>query len=282
MHPFEAVILRFVPDEAAGEALNVGVALRCPARGFFRVELADVWRRISDAFPEVHAPTIRSGFVRVRDALMKLDGAALLPGVATFEAELRAVVPSPDGFLKCSAPVHGETDDPDKTLQRLLARYVEQSIEGRRRRLTRKDEDVRAAFDRALTKRSAVQKAVFPTKLVASGLKEYELDVQVAWQNGLRNCVHPVSLDLLDVHDINNKAMQLAGRVQIVAPSTQDAHMVLLIAVPPVERGEARDAARLAIEGVKKVVQTEAEVYLEDESEQLLDRIERDVAAHTS
>jgi hypothetical protein len=58
--------------------------------------------------------------------------------------------------------------------------------------------------------------------------------------------------------------------------------MVLLIAVPPVERGEARDAARLAIEGVKKVVQTEAEVYLEDESEQLLDRIERDVAAHTS
>jgi hypothetical protein len=85
---------------------------------------------------------------------------------------------------------------------------------------------------------------------------------------------------MVHVRDINSKAAEVVGRVQLVAPSKQGAHMVLLVGVPPSERQEQREAAQEAIEGVRNRVKAEADVYLEEDSEALLDKMEADVAAH--
>ncbi len=278
---FEAVVFRFVPDEGSGEALNVGLALRTEAGEFFKAELADkAWKRISDAFPDTHAATIRTSFMRVRNALEKLDGKRCIPGITNLDKELRQIVPSPDGFLKWSETIEGETEDANATFRRLMYRYVEQNLQDKPERVSRKDEDVRATFEQALAKRTKLRTRVVPRKLVAKDLKGFEVEVQHAWKNGRWNCVQPVSLDMVNVRDINSKAAQVVGSVQLVSPSEQDAHMILLVGIPPSGRKEAHDAAQEAIEGVRRHVKSEAEVYLEEDAEKLLDQIEADLAAH--
>lgn len=278
---FEAAVLRFAPDEGSGEALNVGLAMRTRDGGV-RVELAESWRRVTDAFPEAHAPTIRATFARVKSALEKFDREAVLPGYTCLDAELRRLVPSPDGFMKWSEPIEGETDDAAGTFRRLMHRYVEQNQHPKPQRVSRRDEDVKATFDRALEKRTKLKAHVQPRTLVSSEVPNYAVTVQHAWKNGRWNCVQPVSLDLLNVREIHSKAAGVVGGLQFVTPSTQDAHMVLLVGVPPHDRPAEREAAEQVVQSMRQKMVAEADVYFEEDSERLLDRIEADVAGHAA
>lgn len=276
---FEAVVFRFVPDEGAGESLNVGLAMRTES-GFFRVKLLESWKRITDAFPMAHGPTLRATFIKVRDSLNALDtGVALVPGVSDLGVELKRLVPSPDGYLKWSETIEGETDDPPATFDRLLYRYVEQNLRAKPERVSRTDEDVKDTFSRALAKRAKLKTKLFPKQLVAKGKTQWRVEVEHAWKNGVWNCVQPVSLDLIDPNQITAKAAEVAAKVRVVTPSALGAHVVLYVGLPPQSRPEALSAAQEAIDGVRQLVDNEAEVVLEEESEQLLDRIERDVSA---
>jgi len=276
---FEAVVFRYVPDEGAAESLNVGLAMRTEGGNFFRVRLADSWKRITDAFPTAHGPTIRSTFAHVRDALDRLESEALvMPGMTTLADELRRLVPSPDGYLKWSETIEGVTNDPDETFKRLMFRYVEQHLQKKPERISRSDDDVKAAFEVAIEKRVRLRTRLTPKKLVAKDLKHFEMQVDHSWKNGRWNCVQPISLDMVNAHDITQKAAQIAGSVQIVVPSEQDAFMVLLVGLPPTLRSDAFEAAQEAIAGVRRLVQNEAEVVLEADCESLLDRIEADLA----
>jgi len=275
---FEAVVFRYVPDQGSGEALNVGVAMRTTDGTYFRVKLLDSWTRITNAFPAAHAPTIRATFSRVRDALERLSSPhPLLPFPSSFAEDLRRLVPSSDGFIQWSSPLEGETSDPEATFARLMERYVNLHLQERPDRRSRSDDEVRATFEVALERRAKLKTKLTPRTLVAKGLKHFEVEVQHAWKNGRWNCLQPVSFDLLNARDITQKAAQVAGSVNIVAPSKQDAHMILFVALPPASRPDALEAAEEAIEGFRQVVAQEADVYLESQTDSLLDRIENDL-----
>jgi hypothetical protein len=169
--------------------------------------------------------------------------------------------------------------DPSATFERLLHRYVEQNLRAKPERVSRTDEDVKDTFSRALAKRAKLKTKLFPKELVAKGKTQWRVEVEHAWKNGVWNCVQPVSLDLIDPNQITAKAAEVAAKVRVVTPSALGAHVVLYVGLPPQSRPEALSAAQEAIDGVRQLVDNEAEVVLEEESEQLLDRIERDVSA---
>jgi len=58
--------------------------------------------------------------------------------------------------------------------------------------------------------------------------------------------------------------------------------MVLLVGVPPRDRPEQREAAKQIVESMRHRMNQEADVYLEEDSEILLDKIEKDIASHPS
>ncbi len=276
---FEAVVFRFVPDEGAGESLNVGLAMRTE-HGFFRVKLLESWKRVTDAFPTAHGPTLRATFAKVRDSLNALDTAQTpLEGITDLAVELKRLVPFPDGYLKWSDTIDGETDEPEATFQRLVYRYVEQNLRSKPKKISRTDEDVKQTFERALEKRVTLKTKLVPKQLVAKGKSQWKVEVEHAWKNGVWNCVQPVSLDLVDPSQITTKAAEVAAKVRVVTPSALGAHVVLYVGLPPETRAEAFSAAKEAIDGVIELVDREAEIVYEDDSEKLLDRIERDVSA---
>jgi len=278
MTPFEAIVFRYMPDEGAGELLNVGLAMRACDGTFFKVELIDSWTRVTDAFPSAHARTVRQVFVRLRDALntSARNGQAAL--IATrLEEELLRLVPSPDGSVKWSPAIEGATADMTQTFRRLMFRYVEQHEKERIVRPSRSDEEVEEGFIHALERRGNLQVHLQPRTLKGLKRKHFEVEIAHCWLNGKWNCVQPLSLDLLQPRDIQNKAATWIGNVRVLSPSEQESKLVLFVGLPPESRREAREAANDALAALKDEVSDEAEVIEEDQADVLAERMATDL-----
>lgn len=281
MRPFEAIIFRYMPDEGSGEALNVGLAMRLRDGTFFDAAWIESWRRVTDAFPATHTPTVRHAVMGIQERLESTftpDQAQLDSG--GLEAELHRIAPSPDGAIQWTTAIEGVTGDPAKTFARLKQRYLEQHEKDRGPRPSRTDDEVERSFLSALERRGNLQLRLSPRTLQGVKRRQFEVRVEHCWKNGRWNCVQPVSFDLLQPREIQNKAAAWIGNVRVISPSEQDTKLVLFVGLPPESRAAAHAAAIDAMAALREEVDAEAEVIDESCAEALAARVEADLTHH--
>lgn len=125
---FSAVIIRYVPDVLAGEFLNVGVVLLCPARSYVGTRFAPSWERLAAAFPKADIGYVQRTVARIAESVeVECEAYARHNGVPSDVTKVMAVS-SPlavDGSLQASPVIRGITDSPTTTLDDLHHRYVE-------------------------------------------------------------------------------------------------------------------------------------------------------------
>ena len=124
--PCQALIVRYSPDPACGEMLNIGVVLLSSQYRFLAARFLNRWARLTQAFPEaekVHlartASAIERSFEKQFTSQLSLQGT---PDSVT--ALFDAALPADDASIVRSTPISGVTSDPARTLTELFERYV--------------------------------------------------------------------------------------------------------------------------------------------------------------
>ena len=122
-HTYDYAIIRLVPRVERGELINVGVILSCPAADFLeaRVDLNPARLLALDPSLDVEAARAHLDVIpRVCRGGPEAGELGALPQRGRFHWLV-----SPRSTIIQMSPVHtGRTDDPEKTLQRLLDTMV--------------------------------------------------------------------------------------------------------------------------------------------------------------
>lgn len=124
-HPCQALIVRYAPEPASGEMLNIGVVLLSSGHSFMGSRFLGKWGRITRAFPdadEVHLRRIASAIAKSCERHVSTQVPSTGPNdvVAAFDAAM----PHDDASIVRSSPLMGITADPGRTLNELFERYV--------------------------------------------------------------------------------------------------------------------------------------------------------------
>lgn len=124
--PFEYAVLRVAPRVERGELVNVGVVLFCRTRRFLgvRIELGERQAAALRALaPEVDLEAVRAHLASIQ-SIVSGDGAAG-PIAELAPPERFRWVTSPSSTVIQPSEVHGGvTDDPDASLDELVAKLV--------------------------------------------------------------------------------------------------------------------------------------------------------------
>ena len=125
-HACQALIVRYAPEPASGEMLNIGVVLLSSGHSFMGSRCLGSWARLTQAFPEadeVHLRRVAAAIERSCEKYFSVQLPLEMPG-ADVVAAFNAAVPPDDASIVHSAPIKGITADPLRTLDELFERYV--------------------------------------------------------------------------------------------------------------------------------------------------------------
>lgn len=272
----QALVVRYAPDPSAGEVLNIGLVLLAPERGFFGARFVDSWQRITAAFPRADLVHLRRIASTVERACAAASGSQLsLEPQDDVAAAFDAIVPLDDASLRHSTVISGVSEDPQRMLDDLFARYV---VAGARQptRESRADHAVWRGVEPVLRRFGVLGRL----QSLTLKTKHYEEQFNAAWKNSRWNVASPISLDLVDAQAIVKKAATWTGRIITLEPDKQDTNVHLLVGVPPADAGrDVRQASEDAIAILREQLAGRdlASIVLESEAEQLAERIKDDL-----
>lgn len=266
-------ILRYVHDVVAGEFLNVGVVLHARTPQTLKVATRESLGRVGQAFPDINRPAFLYELRTVSEGIDEL--AKEVENGLTFDDRLDArgyalrVLPDDDSSLQWSPAGYGITSDVDRTMQRLIERYVTQYDTAAERRRT--DSEIWRQVRRKLAERGV--EVPFEERQVAGPLDS--IVFQTAWKNGSWHAYEALSLDLADGNDIKDKARRWRGHLDAVAADNNETLRLHFLT------GRPRNASLVpAYETAKKILEGApyaSEVVDEENADDLVDSIERAV-----
>ncbi|MCB9662031.1 MAG: DUF3037 domain-containing protein [Polyangiales bacterium] len=270
--PCEALVIGYRPDLVAAESLNIGVLVACPERNFLGAMFLPSFRRITAAFPAADKALLR-GIAKAIETGCEheaQDTGSLFPTSA--ESFFRRFVPDTAGAIRITRTVAGVTSDPAQTLRETFERHV--SCEGPPARRTQSDDDLWRRFSTLLESRGLLAQE---TTHEVQG-PNYTERFAHAWKNGVWHVAQPVSLDLTDSHRIRLKAIEWAGRLQMVEPALEGTKVYLLVGATGGD--ETQDEAAAAKQDALAILRDKVErhqlatVVREDGMEELADRLQ--------
>ena len=283
-HPYEAVVVRYVPDVLTGESLNVGVVLVCPALEYADAAFLSRWTRVTNAFPNVEAPLLRRVASAVQNACVgcfqERSGQRPLAPRSEVVALVESVVPRDDASIQLSVPIRGATANPARLLHHLYRRYTTDDQRDDHRetseRQTRQDIEIWQSFARRW------RRADLLTQLVPHTVKtpHYDLHFERAWKNGVWNAAQALSFDLGDPGRIRDKATSWTGRVLTARPRNHNTLVHFLVGMPaPDAPAPVHEAATDAFAILKENLgdTDQARVLTEDDSDTLAEKIATDL-----
>lgn len=278
--PFQAVAVRYVHDVLTGEFLNVGTVLLCPGHHFVGARFIPQWSRVTAAFPAAELPQLRRMASSIETACAQAMPSVQLP--LSMDTDVTAfigrVIPPDDASVQLSPVIRGITDDPQRTLQELHRRYAERYLPEEATRAPRNENDVWQSFARRLAGRADLASSLTAYTLSSPRLPRYQYEFERAWKNGKWNIAQPVSFDLIEPRAIREKATQWTGRVITLQPAEQDVQMTLLVGMPPDSvAAPIREAAADALQILGQNLANEVQVLTEDRSDELAEKIVRDL-----
>lgn len=204
-------VLQYHHDAWIGEALNVGVLLSAPERGFLRMKARTASPRLTQAYPELRADgfrlLVRALESRVASIEKQIAQGSFFENKLTSDNVARKLLPDDDSALRWLKPGAGITSSPAEELDRLFARYVSRWDTSASRN-ARSDEDVYAAFHQKL--RAAPVMLTLEEKTIKTA-RFGEVRFKHTYQNGRLHVVQPISLDMANADTLFGKASKLVG-----------------------------------------------------------------------
>lgn len=283
--PFQATVVRYVHDVLTGEFVNVGIVLVSTELGYVGASFISHWARVTATFPNAELPHLRRIAHVIGNACVEAQAHAgqtcLLREATDIIAFLSGVIPRDDAAIQFSPVVRGVTDDPARTLAELRERYAEKYVPEFTGRETRNESQIWQDFLKRLARRPELLRHLVPHTLQSPKSPGFRQEFDKAWMNGKWNIAQPVSLDMLDARVIRDKAAHWVGRIIALHPSDQNALVLFLVGMPPGDvPDEIRQAAAEAVEILQDHLEGEAQVFTEDHSDELVAKLEHDVAFH--
>lgn len=272
--PYTYVILRYRHDPAAGEQLNVGVALHCAGVRFLGARVVGKPVRLSRVFRPVDRAAFQQDMKTIEKAfsdMARTDAAGMLSVTFDIMQFARRAVADEDGYLTWSEMRSGVTADPAATLDALFDRFVTQNDEEADRG-ARDDAAIWRALRPGLADRQIAD--VLEPKTIRSPHDEVEFEH--AWKNGAWRCLQPLSFDLTSAAGIRDKAERWAGRMVGLKAATEDFKPFFLVGRP--HRPELEDDFRRAV-GLLGDAPRDPKIVHEEQFEAFLDELEREMRA---
>jgi hypothetical protein len=208
--PYSYVVLRYVPDQGAGEGLNVGVVIYSEQARFLGHRIDARYERLSRAFAKFDGPAFRrarANLVNVFRATERhFTEAPLLVGDRTFADWLRALMPDAGGSLSFTPPRHGITDDLKEEVAALFDRMVE-SQKGQSDESPRRDDaQVWRSYAQDLP-----QAVTTHLKSKSFSTPSVKVEFEHAVKNGAWHVIQPISMDFKQPESMQRKASQWVG-----------------------------------------------------------------------
>lgn len=213
-------IIKYVHDTATSEFVNIGVAVFCPTRGFFKVICRSTVGRVSDIFPNIDSSSfkslLRETSKRFNDLSLAFENSLKFnEEPISLESLISTVLPRDDSALIWTQSLTGITNDPQKTLTDLYSRYVTK-YDKTTTKHKRTDEDVWRNFHRALEDRNI--SSFFEEKIIEGDVDEVKF--KTAWKNGVWHCIESLSFDMTGEEGIKDKALRFLGQISSVQDSS--------------------------------------------------------------
>ncbi len=274
--PFSYAVLRYVHDITTGEFVNIGLVFYAADVSYFRYSLKTTTKRISDFFPGVKALSFKA-LIRPLRKRLEVVGESLKPGLFTsavdrLDSVLSSILPKDDSSIVWSGISYGAAADLDGAFDKIFARHVTR-FDQKSINHGRSDDDVWRAFRRDLEKRNVL--GHFEPKVIASA--DDEVEFPFAWKNGIWHCVEPISFDLSGSDTMRDKAHRFLGQLMSVSESPERFKVYFLVGKPAQQNlGEAFDKALRILEKLPG----EKEIYTEDQSDLLADKLSEQIRAH--
>jgi hypothetical protein len=218
--PYTYNVIRYVPDPAAGEMLNVGVALYCPEGNYLAVKFEHRYERLSRAFQGFDGPSYKRAIRQFEsgvDLLLEKQQPTLFNPTGTRFANVGEAAARiwTDGDLSFQAgpPLAGITEDPREALLEIFERMVAlNNISLRDDK--RSDDDIWATVYRRPLVNLRVQGKLSAWTLSGT---DFEFKFDYTFQNDKRHILEPVSMDYVHGESMQRKATLLLGSAAVMS-----------------------------------------------------------------
>src|SRR5262245_2487031 len=113
--PYSYVVLRYVPDQGAGESLNIGVVVYSEPASFLNAKIDSHYERLSRTFGKFDGVSYRRAVANLlqafRGAERSLSDKPLLADDSSLTNWLQTLMPDVGGSLCFTPPRHGIAED---------------------------------------------------------------------------------------------------------------------------------------------------------------------------
>lgn len=273
--PYTYVLLRYRHDPLAGEFANVGVLVHEGASGFLDAKVrTTLGPRLSKMFPSLDGESFKSGLLSIQRAVRKLGRSEAGDMFATLSDASRfaqRAMPHDETSFIWSSIGSGTTDDPQRALDKLYARFVSQY--DARPKATRDDAAVWRPVREMLVARNLADR--LQPKVIRSDVDQVEFEH--AWKNGAWHCYQPLSFDLSSSDNIRDKAARWAGHMWALGRAEESFKPHFVVGAP------SDPHLMTAYEKALKLLALSPgspEVIEDTDAKNLVDKIEDELRAH--
>lgn len=268
-------LLRYMPDIATGEFVNLGLLLFSKENNFVAFKLVNTTKRITQVFPKINGRNLQSLLKSLAKVGEKLNHEVTGLDFGNFKNALEAaerILPNDDGALQWSPAGSGKTSDLEGSATKLFKRLVSPDVQPEHKSLT--DDDAWRIFSKTLAKRNLLPHL----KQVKIDSDLDEVTFKHAWKNGIWHCMEPISFDLHNQELIKSKARKLVGQMYFMTNSKEKFKLYLLLAKP---RSKDMQAAYISARKMLEKMPIETVCYAEDEVETLATQMEQQILHHS-
>lgn len=252
MIPYQYTLIKYVHNIASGEGVNVGLAFLAPDRRLLRVQVNRRYSRVGRFFQANFDGRHYRAVVQYLEAAFSKLAEELAGQGAMFQSfqdlplELAAlmsrVLPVDATAFRWGPVAAGVTADLDRRFESLFNEFVTRHEDPGPRQL-RQETQIWTDFEKQLEDRQIAQ-IVLPTTIQTD---YYEYEFEGSFRNGVLNVIAPISFDLQQSSNIQEKANLWVGRLVTLRRAREFAFNAIVAPPRPPALRAAFDRARRSL-----------------------------------
>lgn len=227
---YQYQIIRYMPDRVKEEFVNVGVVIYSKEARYLQVEVVDKYRRITQFFGDINGQYLLNTLKYIKSEVESLNSLYSheefeLP--ASLEIISGSILPNDDSALYMTGLYFGLDINLEKAFQNLAKKYL--FYEGEKREsLTDKEvwhKIYKVYFDKHGVSKSLKEKTI-KTQTI-------DINFDLAFKNGVWNCLEAVNFDLKFDDSITDKLFRYLGKFDTLGTSDEELKYHILANLKP-------------------------------------------------
>lgn len=234
MKTYQYQVLRYLHDHVTGEFVNVGLVFYEPETRFLRAQVITKTQRLTGFFPGLPArpiiSTLRHFAVAINRRADAISVNPLFESIDDLSTVTSVLIRPNDAAWQLTPVQKGLTMDPEpervcqELYHRLIGEYQEEAAPART-----DDEKVWRQSYKQYFDRYHVTEKLQPSQIATAN---DQILFSHTWQNGVLNCLEPVTFQLKNPARAKDKAYKWAGRITALKTGDTPLHLYLLTASP--------------------------------------------------